>query len=127
MPGLSIKLPLQRDADDGYALNKTYLEVVQQNFKHLLLTIPGERVMMPDFGVGLAAYLWQPNTQMVYADITNRISEQVAAYMSFINVDSVNFSVPEDELNSVYIRVRYTVKPLGIQDLVSVPVGINEF
>jgi len=57
--GLSVKLPLYLDPDDGIGLNKTYRESVKQNFLNLLLTIPGERVMIPRFGVGLKRFLFE--------------------------------------------------------------------
>ena len=56
--GLSPKLPLTKDPQDGYALNKEYVELVQQNLKMILLTAPGERIMEPEFGVGLRNYLF---------------------------------------------------------------------
>ena len=54
--GLSPKLPVSTDPIDGYALNKTYAEVVTQNLKNLILTAPGERMMDVDFGVGIRNY-----------------------------------------------------------------------
>ena len=49
--GISPKLPLAVSAPDGYRLTKTPAEAVKQNFKNLILTSPGERVMIPEFGV----------------------------------------------------------------------------
>ena len=47
--GYSPVIPLQRNAEDGfYVLTKTIAQNIQQNFKNLLLTSPGERVMIPD-------------------------------------------------------------------------------
>jgi phage baseplate assembly protein W len=62
MAGLSPKLPLAPDNQDGYALNRTYFEMVQQNLKHIILTNPGERIMDPLFGVGIKKYLFEQNT-----------------------------------------------------------------
>ena len=59
MPGIAPKLPLQLDEVDGYRLTKTIKETVQQNLKMIVLTSPGERIMNPDFGVGLRNYLFR--------------------------------------------------------------------
>ena len=57
MNGIGPKLPLQRDDVYGnYTLISSYAEEIKQNFKNLLLTAPGERMMNPDFGVGLRNY-----------------------------------------------------------------------
>ena len=50
--GFSVAIPMQRDARDGFKMNKSYAQVVTQNLKMLLLTVPGERIMDPHFGVG---------------------------------------------------------------------------
>ena len=50
--GISVKLPLRVTAEDGpYALNKDLVETTKQNFKNLVLTNPGERIMDINFGV----------------------------------------------------------------------------
>ena len=60
--GIAPKIPLKVDQVDGpYGLIKDYVELVKQNFKMLLLTNPGERIMNPDFGVGLRRYLFEMN------------------------------------------------------------------
>ena len=52
--GISPKIPLVYDKIDGpYRLNKDILSMIRQNFKNLVMTNPGERIMEPDFGVGL--------------------------------------------------------------------------
>ena len=53
MSNYSPRLPLQIDSTNGFSNNQTILQVVQQNLKMLLLTSPGERVMDPNFGVGI--------------------------------------------------------------------------
>ena len=59
MAGLTPQLPLARDAINGYTLITDYKTLVRQNFKNLLFTIPGERVMDRDFGIGLKRYLFE--------------------------------------------------------------------
>ena len=54
MPGIAPKLPISTNPSDGtYTLTKGLNENVKQNLKLLILTSPGERIMMPSFGVGL--------------------------------------------------------------------------
>ena len=89
MAGLSPKLPLRRDYTDGYALNKNFRDLVKQNFKMLLLTIPGERMMMPSFGVGLKRYLFELNTIGNSNIIEAEIRTQVRRYLPFINLEII--------------------------------------
>jgi len=75
--GISVKLPLIYDPSDGpYKLNKRMKEVVRQNFKNLVLTAPGERVMDPNFGVGLRNYLFEQISETLFTKISARIRTQ---------------------------------------------------
>ena len=66
MDGIGPQLPLNKDHRFGlYSLVQSYKEEVKQNFKNLLLTSPGERMMDPDFGVGLRRYLFEQRTHSV--------------------------------------------------------------
>ena len=80
MNGIGPKLPLQRDDIDGaYTLIDVYAEEIKQNFKNLLLTSPGERMMNPDFGVGLRNFLFEPEPR-VSGMIRQRIAGQVTKF-----------------------------------------------
>ena len=65
MSALGPKLPLFRDHTNGsYSLIYSLAEEIKQNFKNLLLTCPGERMMNPDFGVGVRNFLFLPRQQI---------------------------------------------------------------
>mgnify|MGYP003113149665 CR=1 FL=1 len=123
MAGLSPELPLRRDEVDGYRLNKTFRDLVQQNFKMLMLTNPGERIMDPEFGIGLRTFLFEQNTPGTYAQIESRIRAQVGAYLSYIRILNIEFkkSTGLDNLydNLLTVRVRYFIEPLQIENDVS--------
>ena len=59
MASLAPKLPLTLDSGDGYTSIKILKTMIKQNFKMLILTNPGERVMNPDFGVGIRQFLFE--------------------------------------------------------------------
>ena len=69
MSSLSVELPLTISSIDGFTMIKDIKRLVSQNLKMLLLTVPGERVMEPEFGVGLKRYLFQNFTQATYSEI----------------------------------------------------------
>jgi|10_taG_2_1085330.scaffolds.fasta_scaffold13652_2 hypothetical protein len=116
--GISVKLPFLRTEEDGpFALNKTMVDAVKQNFKMMVLTAPGERIMDPDFGVGIYALLFENFASEVGEEARSRIYSQVSRYMPFIQVRSVNFSGEgtQDE-NKLIIAINYYIKPLGQED-----------
>tara|TARA_R110000751_G_scaffold153255_11_gene258382 strand:- start:1695 stop:2090 length:396 start_codon:yes stop_codon:yes gene_type:complete len=91
MNGIGPQLPLSRDHRFGnYTLITSYAEEVKQNFRNLLLTSPGERIMNPDFGVGLRRYLFEPRSHSS-GQIRQRIESQVRKYMPFIKINKLLF------------------------------------
>jgi len=129
MAGLSPKLPLARDEQDGYALNRTYYDLVRQNLKHLILCNPGERVMDPLFGVGIKRFLFEQNVSSTWTNISAKIHEQVNKYLPFIRIIDISFVGPEEqdslfnESNFLPITVKYTIIPLGTDDVLDLVVS----
>ena len=58
MASIGVRLPLTLDSTDGFGMIKTIRDMIKQNLKMLVLTNPGERVMEPDFGVGISQFLF---------------------------------------------------------------------
>ena len=119
MQGYSPRLPLVVDqTNDGpYGLNKTLLETIKQNLKMLLLTSPGERMMDSNFGVGLRALLFEPDTDLLRERLKSRISNQVKQYMNFLYITDINVSKPDsNEENTMFVSIRYTIPSLNVND-----------
>jgi phage baseplate assembly protein W len=112
--GISVKLPLQYSAEDGpYQMTKTLPETIKQNFKHLVLTVPGERVMNPDFGVGIHQLLFEHGTNEVIEFFKERLYDQTAKYLSFLNIINVEAVMSDHTLN---IKIEYFIPILGASD-----------
>lgn len=124
MPGISPKLPLTRNSAEGYRLTKTLVESVHQNFKMVLLTAPGERIMDPDFGVGLRNYIFRVDAESTYDEIREKIVEQASTYLPFIEVLGVFFSKPDEfsgiSQNSTNIQIEYIILPTDDVDTLTI-------
>ena len=113
MRGFSPKFPLQRSNKGGvYTVNTTFKDTIQQNFKNLVLTNNGERVMDVNFGVGIRSYFFEPKTSTILADISDKISFQVKKYMPFITINSIEFTGGDDDSNLIGVAITYTIVPL---------------
>ena len=121
MAGISPKLPMSLDGDDGFSLNKTFKEAIAQNLKHLCLTSPGERIMDPRFGVGLKNFLFEQNTDYTKSSIANRISIQMGIYMPFLSLVDILIADAMTE-NGIYIKIIYNILPLGTQDVLQIAI-----
>ena len=122
MSGISVKLPLNISPDDGaYQLVKNYKTLINQNFKNLVLTNPGERIMDINFGVGIRRLFFENNSPLLHDDIRSKINEQAAKYMPFIQINDIQISGPEilDLADEHFLKVKifYTILPLGVDDI----------
>jgi len=146
MAGLSPKLPLRRGVTDGFTLNKTMAQVIRQNLKNLVLTSPGERMMLPNFGVGLRNFLFEQGSEEVYNEIENRLLQQVSLYMPFLQIEDISFLQYDQERtlatrgtssgvsnNILYdeasghaldVSIAYSVPGANILDLLNIPVDL---
>ena len=124
MPGYGAKLPLIIDAQDGpYSLVNDYATLMRQNLKMLLLTAPGERMMIPSYGVGLRNFLFENRGPNVKNDIRAKIKEQVKIYLPFIKILRIAFFDTEE--NTLSLQVSYVVESLNLKDLVTINVDLN--
>ena len=80
MASIAVKLPLTRDSVNGWKMIVGFKALIKQNIKMLLLTVPGERVMFPDYGVGLKTYLFSNFSGTVYAEIEDKINQAEASW-----------------------------------------------
>ena len=123
MAGLTPQLPLALSSDDGtYRLIKTYKNLVKQNFKNLILTSPGERMMDPQFGVGIRNFLFENDGNLLYDSIEAKIEEQVEQYMPFVVILDIGFVTPEmgggqgQDNNFLAMTIEYLIGPLDTVD-----------
>ena len=129
MAGLSPRTPLAIDENDGaYGLTKSYVEMIKQNLMNLILTIPGERIMDPLFGVGIYSYLFENMGveigQRVKSEISAKITKQVNTYLPFVDIIDVSFGTTEEIDNSVLaVSIEYQIVPLNFVTSINIKVG----
>lgn len=124
------KIPLTIYANDDFDYISDLIPNIRQNFKMLLLTNPGEKIMDPSFGVGIRNYLFELKDGAI--DVTSNdgnkeffvnnlrgellqiIKNQVAAYMPDITINSIDI-VTEDNL--LYLKINFSYLNFLTSDL----------
>tara|TARA_S200002703_G_C3773804_1_gene238235 strand:+ start:885 stop:1307 length:423 start_codon:yes stop_codon:yes gene_type:complete len=133
--GISPALPLRIDPIDGaYGLNKNLKQVAEQGLRMVILTSPGERIMFPQFGVGVRSYLFEQNTSSTTSRIRTAIESQVATYLPYIKIESLTVRSPE-VINSanpgevdnttILIELTYSIPAARITSSLTVPVSLS--
>ncbi len=117
MASIAPKLPLTIDSVDGYTSIKRLKTLIKQNFKMIILTNPGERVMQPEFGVGIKQFLFENFSDNVYADIDVKIREQAATYLPVIRIINLEFAESSMDNNEISIRIEFSIPDIAERDL----------
>ena len=111
-------LPLVESGELEYEHIGEYRTLIQQNFKNLILTIPGERIMDVDFGVGIQRYLFENSIAGASSEIKSQVALKLEKYMPFVRLNNVLGEEGEEEA-SLRVRIFYSVPTLAIDEFIN--------
>jgi len=111
---MDIKFPIEENDISGFS-RVDVIKSAKQKLKNIILTNPGERIMLPNFGVGIKRYLFSqlPNGEKTVrnaSELKTRILNQVSQYAPNIGIVSIDVEVLEDYKAS--IKIVYNVNNL---------------
>jgi phage baseplate assembly protein W len=95
----------------GRTAQRGYDDHVRDLVELLLFTSPGERVMRPDFGCGLADLVFEPNSPELAATVQLSIQASLQRWLGdVLEVGSVEVAADDGRLR---VSVVYTVRATG--------------
>lgn len=87
-----------------------YEEDVDQAISIVLMTVQGERPMLPEFGGGLARFVFEPNGPATHRAVEQAVKRALLDWEPRIDVDRVE-AVPDERLeNLLRMHIDYTVR-----------------
>jgi len=114
---ISIGVAFPLDDVNMFSGTQTVKEQVKSNLLNLLLTIPGERVNQPNFGIGLKNLLFE---QGIDKDALHEtINQQIQIYIPEIDILETKIQPVEDE-NLLYISISYRFNLDGTDDSIQI-------
>ena len=127
---INIEFPFQDDNDKNYFLkmNKEGKKALKSDLMHLLLTTPGERLYLPDFGTNLRRFIFEQNDSQTYLGIKEEIQTVINKYIPNLKLTELTINKPEDgeyDVNPEYTAVVridyiYTEGALSESDFVQI-------
>ena len=110
---IGVAFPL--DENNMFKGTETVMEQAKANLINNLLTYPGERVNLPNFGVGLKRLLFEQNINL--ENLKVKIQTQANTYVPNIQVTNVQISMSEDK-HTIFITVTYKSTLDGSEDAI---------
>ena len=82
------------------------LNQIKSDLLILLLTNPGERVMLPDFGTPLKQLLFEQNDEILAEQTREAIINSISKWEPRVTVKEINITILTEE-NSLYINILF--------------------
>lgn len=106
---LGLQYPLVKNAK-GVMAQKSGVDQIKADLLQLLLTNPGERVMLPDFGVPLRKYIFEQPTDTVLLQIKQAIIDAIQKWEPRIEIENIavtNGDETLDEDHGIFISITF--------------------
>lgn len=84
--------PMGEDKNSPYFQLISGKRLYTKNLTQLIRTNPGERFMLPNFGLNLKKYLFEPVTSFLIQDIKAYITSKINTYAPYLTVDEILIS-----------------------------------
>jgi uncharacterized protein len=104
--------PFRIDPVSRQGARAAYEAHVEQMIRQVLLTSPGERVNLPQFGCGLRQVLFAPYSEALTATVKIQISRALDTWLAnHITVKNIIVSSPDDAPGEgqVYVQIEYVL------------------
>jgi uncharacterized protein len=119
--------PFQVDTASQQTAQAAYPAHVEQMIYQLLLTAPGERVDLPQFGCGLRSLVFAPNSAALAATVQLRVIQALNQWLAgIVNVGTVTVGGAEGDpppQGTLEVTVSYTLVETQTTATVTVAVG----
>lgn len=102
--GLAFPLHINEQGRFGWSAGPAN---IRQSIQIVLLTEPGERVMLPDFGTGLKRFLFKPNTVTTHRLIEESIRQALDQWEPRIEVEDVTVDADTEDPGAALVTLRY--------------------
>jgi phage baseplate assembly protein W len=101
--------PVTLDASGSVAVASAE-EDVRQSIRIILGTNLGERVMRPDFGSGIRAFVFEAISTTTLTLLRTRVEDALIRWEPRISVERVEVALPNRSSSQVHISVDYRVR-----------------
>jgi uncharacterized protein len=85
----------------------TLEQSIRDSIRIILSTRPGEQLMQPLFGAGLASFLDEGNTLTIRRQIQTAIVDSLQTYESRIAVDNVEVETVAGAPSQIHVQIHY--------------------
>lgn len=121
--GRSFSFPPRVGADGRFVWSEGESNI-RESIAVILKTEPGERVGVPDFGAGLARFLFEPNNAATHTRIQDAIDTALARWEQRVRVEAVDVAADPADAESALATITYRLVATEGRERISVNVPL---
>jgi hypothetical protein len=97
---------------------------IREAMRIVLMTEPGERVRLPEFGAGLGRFLFEPNIVPTHTLIAERIQNALVRWEPRIRVEAVDVAADRADPHAAVATISYKLVATQTVERVSLAVPV---
>jgi len=122
-PDVAIGVTFPFNGKGVFNSSYTTKEQAISNLKNLLLTMKGERYLIPNFGTNLVQALFQPATAELKQFIIDDVSGAIAFWLPYIDVIELSVKTFEDDPSletSINVLIKFSVDTSDSEESITI-------
>ena len=122
---ITVKWPLKQEDNGGFdgITEEEFAEAVKFSIKNVVLTVPGEKISDPEFGVGLRMYLFSQSSAEI-SSLRRHIIKQIRKYVPYLSGFEVLVDSSRIDQKSLAVRISFEVSRKNIKDFLDIIVSV---
>lgn len=116
--GIATPIRLSKDSGTLFEMHTSLKKQIKDNFRNMIATNHGERIMLHDFGANLKPLAYELGSESGDSESLLRITRTTNKYMPYVSLETfepIRELSTDGSLTRVGVRVTFTVPSLGIE------------
>jgi phage baseplate assembly protein W len=124
--GQSLSFPPRVGADGRFVWSSGE-DNIRESIAVILKTEPGERVGVPEFGAGLARFLFEPNNPATHARMRDAVQRALTRWERRIEVEAVEVTAHATQAETAVATITYRLVATASRERISlaIPLAVN--
>ena len=122
--GQSISFPPRIGQDRRVAWSKGP-DNIRESIRIILMTEPGERLRLPEFGCGLKNFLFRPNIPSMHRLMQEEITQSLSRWEPRIRLESVRVEKDQADERSAIITIDYSLIATGAKEQLNMNIRLG--
>jgi len=121
--GKSMSFPPRVGADGRFVWSSGEINI-RESIAVILKTEPGERVGVPEFGAGLARFLFEPNNAATHARVQDAVGRALARWEPRLAVESLDMKADPTDAETALLTITYKLVATAARERITLNIPL---